>query len=255
MKPLTFPHGFTKPPFFSASANKLTPVAQPQKKKPETDEFAYAIAHEIRNPLTAIKLAGEMLRSMTGNKDQRILLNMIVSNSVRINNLLTDFLTSFQTNEPKSEKHSIHELLDEILTLSEDRIRLKNISVRKIYASRNFIITMNRPKMKIALTNIIINAIEALNSEKGELKLVTKLVTGKLVIQIEDNGCGISNENLKKIFNPYFTNKPGGLGLGLATTCTILQSNKVGYYVKSEEGVGTCFILLFDKNQKYNPFR
>jgi signal transduction histidine kinase len=100
--------------------------------------------------------------------------------------------------------------------------------------------------MKIALTNIIVNAIDAM-SQKGELKIITKSIERKYAIQIEDNGCGISREDLKNIFKPYFTNKPGGLGLGLAATCDILQSNHVGVFVESEEGKGTRFILLFDK--------
>ena len=72
------------------------------------------------------------------------------------------------------------------------------------------------------------------------------------MIQIEDNGCGISKENLKYIFKPYFTNKPGGLGLGLATTYDILQSNHVGVNVESEEGKGTRFILSFEEKHQYS---
>ena len=114
--------------------------------------------------------------------------------------------------------------------------------------------TVSRPKMKIALTNIIINAVEAMTSGKGELKLVTKIVEGDYIILIEDNGCGISRKNLKNIFKPYFTNKPGGLGLGLATTFNILRANCVGINVESEEGHGSRFILSFDKNLGYNFF-
>jgi C4-dicarboxylate-specific signal transduction histidine kinase len=113
---------------------------------------------------------------------------------------------------------------------------------------------LNRPKMKVALINIIINAIESMDSENGELKIVTKSIPGKYLIWIEDNGCGISTGNLKKIFTPYFTNKSGGLGLGLSATCDILRSNKVELNVESQEGRGTRFNLSFSKHQLYKRF-
>jgi C4-dicarboxylate-specific signal transduction histidine kinase len=64
---------------------------------------------------------------------------------------------------------------------------------------------------------------------------------------INDNGCGISKENLKNIFKPHYTNRPGGLGIGLAATANILRSNNIRVNVESRETKGTCFILLFDR--------
>jgi signal transduction histidine kinase len=72
---------------------------------------------------------------------------------------------------------------------------------------------------------------------------------GKCVIEIEDNGIGISKQNLKNIFKPYFTNKPGGMTLGLSTTLDILHSNHAKVEVHSEEGRGTHFILSFERIQ------
>lgn len=254
MNSLTISPVVTKLPYYSSHANRLRPVAALQKKKAATDQFAHALAHEIRNPLSTIKLAGEMLISMISNNDQKSFLDMIIKGSVRINELLTDFLSSFETKETKSENHSLHQLLDDVLELSEDRIRLKNISIRKEYVERDCKIIMNRPKMKIALTNIIINAIDAMMPEKGELTLVTKSIGGNYTLQIEDNGCGISKENLKNIFNPYFTNKPGGLGIGLAATSAILRSNHVGVHVRSIVGEGTSFTLSFKNDHKQKNF-
>ncbi|MBK5270593.1 MAG: HAMP domain-containing histidine kinase, partial [Bacteroidia bacterium] len=161
MNHLTITPAITKLPYYSSSVNKLRSVAPSKKTKPPTGQFAYALAHEIRNPLTTIKMAGEMLKSMASSDDQKSFLDMIIRSSVQINELLTNFLSSFETDETKSGKHSVHQLLDEALELSEDRIRLKNISIRKEYEARDCKIIMNKPKMKIALTNIIINAIDA----------------------------------------------------------------------------------------------
>jgi signal transduction histidine kinase len=250
----TITPGVTKLLNYPGSANKLWSLSPSRILKEQPGQFASALAHEMRDPLSTIKLAGEMLRSMIRDDNQKIFLDIILRGSGRINEILTDLLTSIQTEEIESEKHLIHQLLDEALEMSEDRISLKNITVRKDYAPQDCKIILNRPKMKIALTNIIINAIDAMTPGKGELKLSTKSIGGKYVIQIEDNGCGISKENLKYIFKPYFTNKQGGLGIGLATTSDILWSNHVEVNVESEEGEGTRFILLFDKNHQDNHF-
>ena len=212
-------------------------------KQPDT-QFASALAHEIRNPLTNINLSAKILDSAIKDENLKVYLDIIMRSSIRINDLLKEFL-KYQAHDVVTEaKHSICQLLDEVIKMTEDRIKLKNITVRKNYAIHDFKL-INRSKMKIALINIVVNAIDSMDPENGELKLTTKLINGRYVIQIEDNGCGISRKNLKKIFDPYFTTKTDGLGLGLATTCSILQTNRVGLYVESKEGKGTRFTLSF----------
>jgi signal transduction histidine kinase len=154
---------------------------------------------------------------------------------------------SYTTNELLPETYSIHLLLDEILVLTEDRIMMKHINVKKYYTTLDCDILVNKHKIKIALTNIIINAIDAMPVEGGQLTLETKSVNDKCIIFISDNGVGISKENIKNIFKPYVTNKVGGMGLGLSTTLEILLSHKAGVSVESELGKGTVFSLSFDR--------
>jgi signal transduction histidine kinase len=212
-------------------------------------QFASALAHEVRNPLSNINLAVEMLQSIIKDDEQKIYLDIIMRGSARINDLVSDLTAYYQAEELRPEKHSINKLIDDVLAKTVDRIMLKNIVVIKDYTTLDSKISVDSQKMKIALTNIIINAIDAMPSENGELKLVTKSWNGKCAIEIEDNGVGISKENLKNIFKPYFTNKPGGMGLGLSTTLDILVSNHAGIDIQSQEGVGTCFILSFNRVQ------
>jgi len=136
-----------------------------------------------------------------------------------------------------------------VIEAANDKVMLKNITVKKDYTPCDPKIKMDMPKIKIALTNIVINAIDAMPSEKGELRLGTKLIKGRCALSIQDNGKGISKENLPLIFDPYFTNKQNGVGVGLAATKDILQTNKVGVKVESLIGHGTRFILLFDKSK------
>ena len=230
--------------------NHRKPLVVPKIIKDPPVEFAAALIHEVRNPLTNINLAVEMLGSAIRDNRLQVYLDIITRSSIRINSLICDLL-KHQENEVQVEKHSMHQLLDEVLEMAGDRMRLKKIAVWKDYTSGDSKIELNRLEMLIGLTNIVVNAIDAMTPGKGELKLVTKSIDGIRVIQIEDNGCGISKENLKNIFKPYFTNKGGGLGIGLATTSNILRSNNVGIKVESEEGRGTRFILTFEEKHQY----
>jgi len=206
------------------------------------------LVHELRNPLNNIMLTVHLLESKILDDNDRMYMDIIKRNSAKINDLVNDLLKGQKQQEIQTEKYSIHQLLDEVIEAASDKIMLKNITVKKDYAPCDLKIKMEMPKIKIALTNIVINAIDAMPSEKGELKLGTKLIKGKCAVSIQDNGSGISKENLPLIFDPYFTNKQNGVGVGLAATKDILQSSKIGVRVESLIGHGTRFILLFEKN-------
>lgn len=206
-----------------------------------------ALAHELRNPLTNIHLSTEMLESTIQEEEQKSYLDIINRSSNRINLLITDLLTYLQTSDGLPEEQSFLHLLESALDKAADRMLLKKIRVIRDYASQDAAINMDGQKMQIALTNIIINAIEAMAPGQGILRLSTRHAGNKYLVQIRDNGCGISPTHLPYLFQPYYTTKPDGLGLGLATTYDILQSNNVGVTVDSEEGKGTCFSLLFSK--------
>jgi len=228
------------------SSKLFRSLIQPKTAKKQPAQFTNALAHEVRNPLTNINLAAEMLKAMLKDDEQKVFLDIIMRGSARINDLVADLLASSQAAEIPREEYSVHQLLDQVIAMAEDRITLKNIAVRKEYDTQDCLILVDKEKIKIALTNIVINAIDAMPSENGELTLFTSSRHGKCIVEIEDNGIGISVENLNNIFKPYFTNKPNGLGLGLSTTLEIFRFNHVGVNVQSEEGSGTNFILSFE---------
>src|SRR4030095_8554585 len=222
----------------------------PRKKKTHSAlndppvPLSSVIIHELRNPLTNIMLTIHLLESKVLDDSDRMYMDIIKRSSVKMNDLINDLLKGQQEEQIPEEKYSIHQLLDEVIEMASDKIMLKNISVKKNYAPHDLKIKMDQPKIKIALTNIIVNAIDAMDSENGELRLGTKLIKGRQAVWIQDNGSGISKENLPFIFDPYFTNKPGGLGVGLAATKDILLSNQISVKVESMIGQGTRFILL-----------
>jgi signal transduction histidine kinase len=239
-------------PCLIAFPDNMPNYHKPNKTRVSTNSAsspaASFFAHELRNPLTNINLAIDLLDLTTTDIDQKEFIDVIRRSSARINILINEFIKCQKVEEIIEEKHSLNQLLDEVLEMAQDRIALKNIRIIKAYETEDGMILMQRPKIKMALTNIIINAIDAMASVDGELRLVTNSNEDEYSIEIEDNGCGISKENLKYIFKPYFTNKPGGLGMGLAATDSILRSNHVEVHVQSVEGKGTKFTLLFRKN-------
>lgn len=214
-------------------------------KKPVTEDPS-VFAHEIRNPLTNINLAVYMLKTdiQTGDIDKY--LDIIKRSSARINEIVNEFLQSYRDAPAKSGNISINGLLDEILEIAKDGILLKNISVKKFYTTNFCELLLDKPKITVALLNIIVNAIEAMPSANGELRLTTSSHNGKCIVTIEDNGSGISKKNIKNIFKPYFTSKPNGMGIGLASAHDILASHQAEVNVESEENKGTRFIISFN---------
>ena len=236
----------TRPPMARAAILSASFSAL-QRSRSNPAGFVSALAHEIRNPLCNINLALELLNLMQLDEEQRQYVDIIMRGSGRIKDLVSRLLTVDLAKEVYFEVYSLHHLLEEVLTIVQDRLVLKNISVSRDYAALEQRVYIDPEKVKIAITNIVINAIEAMSSGTGELRLVTSSTDELSCVEIQDNGIGISKEHLKRIFEPTFSNKPGGMGIGLSTTMDILRANHTGVEVRSEEGVGTCFILSFDR--------
>lgn len=211
-----------------------------------TGRLARTIAHEVRNPLTNIHLAIEQLRTEhETNEDSKMYIDIITRNSTRINQLITELLDSSKPAHLNFSKHKISDIIDETLEMAIDRILLKEINVKKDYRSDSEIF-VDKEKIKIALLNIIINAVEAMREKTGVLKVLCVNKDDKCVIEISDNGAGINRENLNRLFEPFFSNKSKGMGLGLTTTQNIIINHRGTIEVESEENKGTKFIIKFN---------
>jgi signal transduction histidine kinase len=171
------------------------------------------------------------------------MLEMINRNSARINGLITDLLNSTKFTDLVYTKVSVNHLLDEILEFARDRIQLKNIAVVKNYASAICDVSIDVERIKIAFLNIIVNAVEAMERGNGVLHLSTFTREGKCIIQIADNGPGIAEESQPRIFEPYFTNKSKGTGLGLTNTQNIILNHNGQIAFESKKGEGTTFTI------------
>lgn len=234
-----------------AKANTELISMRSLEKFAATGRIARTIAHEIRNPLTNINLAADQLKTELAveNEETSFLFDMINRNSHRINQLISDLLTSTKFSELNFEKLTVNELLDEALKEAEDRIQLNEVMLLKEFQTNMPAIAVDKGKMKIALLNIIINGLESMEGRETKLlKIETSLdsVTKKCVISITDTGSGMTEESLSKLFEPYFTSKQNGNGLGLTNTQNIILNHKGDIHVNSELGVGTSFYITLD---------
>ncbi|HRN58522.1 MAG TPA: ATP-binding protein, partial [Agriterribacter sp.] len=228
-------------------ANRELHEMRRMEKFAATGRIARTIAHEVRNPLTNINLSVDQLRTEADadQEERNIFYDMITRNSRRINMLITELLDSTKFIELTAETVPANDLLDEALQLAEDRLTLNDIKVIKSYEEDMGAISVDKEKIKIAFLNIIVNAVEAMEPGKGVLRISTYREEDKCMIAIEDNGSGMDSETLNKLFEPYYSKKVKGTGLGLTNTENIILSHKGNINVESEPGKSTRFIISF----------
>ena len=220
------------------------------EKLAATGRLVRTLAHEVRNPLNNINLSVEHLREeMESNENSSTYLEIIQRNSGRIGALITELLNSSRPAEMKLEPHILQSIVDESIMDAIDRLTLQRIKLEIKYPNEPIVVTVDKEKLKLAFSNILINATEAIHHKQGRISIIVKSDEDHSII-ISDNGCGISEENISRLFEPYFTSKRNGMGLGLASTLNIIQSNKGTIDVKSELDVGTSFIITFKKRQE-----
>jgi len=212
-----------------------------------TGRIARTLAHEVRNPLTNLNLALDQLRDEmpSGNNTAIIYADIIERNANRIEKLISEMLTSSKPNQLRLELTNIDTLIADTISLAQDRLQLNHIQLNVTCQASLPRILIDKEKMQTALLNIIINAIEAMIPGEGVLTIAAEIEKGVLTITISDTGKGIPAKDLDKLFDPFFTSKQMGMGLGLTSTKNILTGHNVQIDVQSVEGVGTSFYLRF----------
>jgi signal transduction histidine kinase len=222
--------------------------AKLQKEKLEaTYRLVRTLAHEIRNPLTNIGLSLEGIEEKKIDS-QKLFIDIIKRSSSRINSIISELLQSSKAVELKLELVDIVEVLKDAIEIADDRIKLKNISVETFFPNHPIIKKIDIEKITISFLNLIVNAVEAMEEDTGKLTISIQQTLDATQIIIKDTGSGISKENLKNLFEPYFTTKKNGMGLGLVSTLNIIKSHKADIKVESKENVGTSFIITFSNN-------
>jgi signal transduction histidine kinase len=211
-----------------------------------TGKIARTIAHEVRNPLTNLRLALDQLRDEIPEEveDADLYMNIIERNADRIGNLISDLLNSSKPKVLVKKSQSLELQLDNTLKLVKDRIKLKGITLNKEYAGLPDLM-IDEEQIRVAFLNLFVNAIEAMKQDQGRLNVRTTRQEDYIMIEVEDNGIGISEEDLKKLFEPFYTSKKEGTGLGLTAVQNILHAHGAEIEVSSVPGKGTNFQIHF----------
>ncbi len=213
-----------------------------------TGGIARTVAHEVRNPLTNLHMALEqMLDELEPHVREELetYTDILQRNLHRISKLITDLL---ETSKPKElDKHPCDpaELLNTAVTTVKDRLDLLAMQVDLQVAPEIGKVLADPEQLGVALTNLCVNAIEAMEEGKGRLSLRASLYHGHVRISVADNGKGIPEENIQRLFQAFYSGRTGGMGLGLTNARTILNAHGVHMDVKSTVGEGTTFLLTF----------
>jgi signal transduction histidine kinase len=214
------------------------------------------LAHEIRNPLVAIKTFTHLLPDRFDDEEFREQFLKIASSEVdRISLLVTELLDFARPSDPKLELENINIILDGMILLVSTETKKKKIDIIKNYASDLPPIQMDREQIKQVFLNILINGIQA-TSEHGKITVKTRSFMkpgGEPYVQVEfaDTGCGIPEEHLEDIFNPFFTTKSTGSGLGLSISHQIVRDHRGYIDVESQLDKGSSFFINLPVNQEH----
>jgi two-component system sensor histidine kinase HydH len=210
-------------------------------------ELAAGMAHEIRNPLAAILNATALLTDDTGlTPDERAsTLTALRTEARRLNRILSDFLQFARPQQARRAPGDIREVVQHVSSLiREDRSRAPRVDVRVAVDPAVPRFPFDRDQLTQVLWNVALNAVEAMNG-RGRLSLEVNRQHGDVALSVSDTGGGIATENLSRVFEPFYTGKPNGSGLGLTIAERIMGAHGGRIEIDSELGRGTRVTLLF----------
>ena len=223
-----------------------------REKSQLLEEMATALAHEIRNPLGSIKGAGQYLRSETDNPENRKLLDVIVEEADRLNNVVTQFMNYAKPYAVSPRLYDINGIIEKAVEVIRVSGLPEGIAVETELNPDLPRVHVDGEQMKQVILNIALNGIEAMLGG-GTLTIRTTRIEseeGEAVgISIRDTGKGMSKEDLQNIFKPFFTTKERGVGLGLSICRRIVKNNNGSIRVKSIPGQGSIFYIRLNPPQ------
>ena len=200
------------------------------------------VSHEIINPLVSVGgFARRVHKSLPEGSQNKKYMEIILQNVAALEKMVKELAELKSATLSYFEACSINEIIIEVLEMLDQEIRKCNVEVKTNFMSQAPSIHADRVNLKLAISNIIENSIEAMRDETRILKISTQVDEGYFEVQISDTGKGVSRDNIKSVFDPFFTSKLYGPGLGLTFAMKTIQSHKGMISVESEEGAGTIF--------------
>jgi two-component system NtrC family sensor kinase len=210
-------------------------------------EFVAGVAHELNNPLTGVIGFSQMLHESGIDERQQTYLDRIIGSAERCRKIVQGLLTFSRRHRPERRSVNIHELLDSALEILKYELLTSNIEVTTDFCNEIPLIPADPHQIQQVFLNVLNNAKQALEhaERKGTIHITTRLVNHSIRIQFQDNGPGISAQDLKNIFNPFFTTKRvgEGTGLGLSLSYGIIREHGGSITAESQSGSGALFTV------------
>ncbi|NWF55523.1 MAG: PAS domain S-box protein [Syntrophaceae bacterium] len=209
--------------------------------------LAAGVAHEIRNPLSSIRGFAQFFHQrFKGQEKDQEYASIMIKEVDRLNRVITELLDFARPKEPRREPHSLESILDLSLNLLQPELTAKKVRVEKILEPGLPLVPIDRDQFSQAFLNLLLNALESMDPG-GSLRITMNRVEEegqkRVQVSIADTGRGIPREDLEKVFEPFFSTKRKGTGLGLANVHQIVESHGGGIRVESQEGAGTTFFV------------
>jgi len=227
-------------------------------------EIASAVAHEVRNPLAGIRTMTQVIdEQLTDDAPHKEYTRRIIKQVDRLNELLTDFFTYARPPVPKRRSIPLRKVMEEIKPLVHSRLQKNGVVLIEEYEDGLPDIIADPSQVQQVFLNLFLNSLVAMKGTSGRITIRARFTgtdrsefdLGKLAwmrpdgrfvtVYFSDNGCGMDPEVLEKVFEPFFTTRHDGSGLGMSIVYRILKENNAGIMVKSEPGQGATFIVFF----------
>ncbi|MCK4678225.1 MAG: cache domain-containing protein [Bacteroidales bacterium] len=234
--------------------NELQSATQQQvcqsEKLASIGRLSAGIAHEINNPLTGVLTFAHLLKQKKNNEEDIKDIETIIEETTKVREIVRGLLDFARQTPFQKEYTNINDDLHLILKLIKNQKEFRNIIFVEKYSGNIPAFYGDKNQLQQVFLNLLLNAGEAV-SKNGTVTISTSIKKNKIMIAIEDNGCGIKKKNMVKIFDPFFTTKPvgKGTGLGLSISYGIIQQHDGQIECESIEGEGTTFTIFLPINQ------
>ncbi|EJS77339.1 sporulation kinase [Bacillus cereus] len=215
---------------------------QKSEKLNIVSELAASVAHEVRNPLTVVRGFIQLLESTEDVKNKDYM-RLVLAELDRAEQIISDYLNLARPQIEKKEHICLSAQLIEMTTLMSSFAAMQGVYLQ-VEISESLYTIGDKTKLKQAIMNIVKNGIEAIQGNKGYLKVTAIQKDETIVIRVKDSGVGMTKEQLARLGQPYYSLKEKGTGLGLMVTFSILQAHNGTLEYKSESGKGTEAIII-----------
>lgn len=222
--------------------NELQEQVRRSDKLSAIGQLAAGIAHEIRNPLAIINTISQTLLEEDLDSDTKESLEIIQEEVNRANKVITELLNFAKADKYNLTPIDINSVLQDVVLLTDKYAKNNGVEIVLKDTNKNNYIYADVEKIKQAFINVIFNAIDSIE-EDGYVFIETKYDQEKVFISFADTGIGIDEKDKNKIFEPFYTTKDKGVGLGLAITFRIIEEHKGIFLIDSLKGKGTKVII------------